>query len=155
MTIYRLNDENTSYTTRENRVKLFDLNSPGTNHLDKVKMHFELASDLYRNEHIESATKHYIEGYTLAKKHNFKDYEYHFRALKTNYDPDQLCCNDLENEYQEIVSYFVNVEQWKYVFEYSSYLASYYKAGEEFELACDYYELAITASMNLKEETRS
>lgn len=145
-----LHSDNSTFLKNDKTVKLYDLNSSAS-YLEKIKAHFSMAADLYKQDFIKNANNHYIEGYTLAQKHNLKDYMYHFRALKTNYDPDQLCCNDLENEYIEIVDYFLKIKNWKYVYEYSSYLATYYKDSEQYELACDYFEVILLANSQMKE----
>lgn len=110
-----------------------------------IKTYFLLSRESYRLENIDEGNEWYIKGSTLAHETNNQSYLYHFRVLKTNYDPDYNSYGELEDEYIEIINYFVNSEIWYFVEQYSSILAQYYRDNGDFELACEYYDLMVTA----------
>lgn len=112
---------------------------------EKMKTHFLLARENYRIGDYDKAKEWYEVGMNLAHKVEDQEYTYHLRALKTKYEPDQNSCSEFENEYMEIVHYFEEKELWDYVHVYSNFLAAYFKDQDQFEEACDYYELASLA----------
>lgn len=115
-----------------------------------IKTYFLLTRESFRLAQVEEGNSWYEKGIELAKTTTNDEYIYHFRILKTNYDPDYQSYGQLEEEYIDIINYFVDTENWYFVEQYSSILAQYYKDNEEFELACNYYDLAVTAKEKLE-----
>ncbi|MDK8746872.1 tetratricopeptide repeat protein [Streptococcus agalactiae] len=110
-----------------------------------IKTYFLLSRESYRLDEIQEGNEWYEKGTSLSHDANNQSYIYHFRVLKTNYDPDYNSYGELEDEYIEIINYFVDSEIWYFVEQYSSILAQYYKDNGDFELACEYYDLMVTA----------
>jgi len=115
----------------------------------EIKTYFLLTRESYRLGNIENGNKFYEIGYELCNKRQNPEYKYHLRVLKSSYDPDYSSYKELENEYIEIINYFVENEIWYFVGQYGSILAQFYRDNGDFEEACEYYDLLVVAKEKL------
>ncbi|TMN22722.1 tetratricopeptide repeat protein [Lentibacillus cibarius] len=114
-----------------------------------TEIYFLLTKQLYMLDRIDEGNKWYNSGMDLCKQTNNQEYYCHFRGLKAIYSPDHKKLYDFESEFINIVDYFMEKKLWYSVREYSELLATYYQDVEQYEQACEYYDLMLFARDNL------
>ncbi|HEX7063560.1 MAG TPA: hypothetical protein VF199_00700 [Bacillales bacterium] len=114
----------------------------------KVQNLYLLARNYFKTDQVEKARNHLSEGIILSSGHEDQEYYYHCKLLEAKFlKPDRF-----ESVYIEGIAYYQNHELWEFVYEYGQELASYYRGSEFYQVACEYYDLAINARNNIEKE---
>ncbi|TES47191.1 tetratricopeptide repeat protein [Halalkalibacterium halodurans] len=110
-----------------------------------IKTYYLLSRECYRINDIDTGNEYYEKAIGVCKETSNHEYIYHLRVQKALYDPDYSYYFEMETEFNKIIDFFIEKGLWNYVEEYALVIAQYYKDSEQYDHACEFFDLAQTA----------
>ncbi|HEX6922262.1 MAG TPA: tetratricopeptide repeat protein [Bacillales bacterium] len=107
----------------------------------KIRIIYLLAKNYFRTDKIEDAREKLKAGLSNSNIYENLVFYHRFRLLNAKF----LEPAHFEKSYEEGISFYNDHERWGLVIDYSEELAAYYRGTGNYEKACKYYDLAISA----------